>query len=91
MNHDCLYGMTALYDKSVTLDELAAAIDARYPGSAIPKAQGYPMRLWRVESERFAIQLSVTDKKDKKRGFAEIGTKQAVYIAFGGSSACDVP
>jgi len=30
MNEDCLYGMTAVYDKSVSLDQVKAAIDARY-------------------------------------------------------------
>ena len=87
MNRSCLYGMTAVYDKSVSLDDIRAAINERYGKWAIPS----PFKLWRVEPEKFAIQLSVADKKDEKRGFADAGMKEAIYIAFGGRSACDLP
>ena len=91
MNQNCLYGMTAVYDKSVSLDDIKAAIDERYKKWALPRFENSPLKLWRVEPERFAIQLSVNSKKDEKRKIAEAGTKQAIYIAFGGRSACDNP
>ena len=91
MNQNCLYGMSALYDKSISLDEVKAAIDKRYGKWALPGFEKSAMRLWRVEPEKFAIQLSVADKTDEKRNIADAGTKQALYIAFGGKSACNVP
>lgn len=47
--------------------------------------------VWRVEPEKFAIQLGVFDKKDEKRSMGEAGRKEAIYIAFGGKSACEIP
>jgi hypothetical protein len=88
MKQNCLYGMTALYDKSVPLADVKAAIDERYEKWAYPKNDdtAMPVKLWRVEPEKFAIQLSVAGKKDEKMNFAEAGTKQAIFIAFG--AAC---
>ncbi len=93
MNQNCLYGMMVLYDKTVPLADVKAAIDERYGKWALPSNDdaGVSLRLWRVEPEKFAIQLSVADKKDEKRNIAEAGTKRAIYIAFGGASACSIP
>jgi hypothetical protein len=93
MNQSCLYGMTVLYDKSIPLNDLKAALDQRYGKWALPENDraAESVKLWRVESEKFAIQLSVADKKDEKRNAVEAGTKQAIYLAFGGKSACDIP
>ena len=83
--------MTVLYDQPTTIDEVKAAVDERYGKWAQPEFGSSPLRIWRVEPEKFAIQLSVADKKDEKRNIAEAGTKQAIYIAFGGRSACNAP
>ena len=91
MNQSCLYGMTALYDKSVALDDIRAAIDERYKKWAVPGFENSPLRLWRVEPEKFAVQLGVASKKDEKRNITDAGTKRAIYIAFGGRSACNTP
>lgn len=91
MNHSCVYGMTALYDKSIALDDTRAAIDKRYGTWTVPGSANSTLRMWRVESEKFAIQLSVADMKDQERGVAEAGTKLAKYMAFGGMSACGIP
>jgi hypothetical protein len=91
MNGNCLYCMTALYDKSVAIKDIAAAIDERYGKWAIREFEKSPLKLWRVEPEKFAIQLSTANKQDEKRKIADAGTKQALYIAFGGRSACNVP
>jgi hypothetical protein len=92
MKQNCLYGFTAIYDKSISLGDVKAAIDERYGKWAFPKNDdaAMPVKLWRVESEKFAIQLSVADKKDEKMNIADVGTKVAIYIGFGGRSACDV-
>jgi hypothetical protein len=91
MNQNCLYGMTALYDKSIPVEDVQSAIDERYAKWANPDFVNLPLKIWRVESEKFAIQLSVADRKDEKRNGTEAGTKQVIYIAFGGRSACNIP
>jgi hypothetical protein len=93
MKQNCLYGMTALYDKSVPLVDVKAAIDEHYGKWAYEKNDdvAMPVKLWRVEPERFAIQLSVADKRDEKMSIADAGTKEVIYIAFGGRSACSTP
>jgi hypothetical protein len=91
MNLNCLYGVTALYDASTPVNDVSGAIDERYGKWAVPEFANSPVRIWRVQPERFAIQLSVVNKKDEKRNAVESGTTQAVYVAFGGRSACNVP
>jgi hypothetical protein len=91
MDQGCLYGMTALYDKSILADDVKAAIDERYGKWAVAGLEHSQLGLWRVEAESFTIQLSVANKKDEKMNIAEAGTKQAIYIAFGGKSACNKP
>jgi hypothetical protein len=89
MNQSCLYGMTALYDKSISLKDVEAAIDERYEKWAHAENADSPVKPRRVEPEKFAIQLSVAGKEDEKKNIAEAETKQAIYIAFGGRSACN--
>jgi hypothetical protein len=91
MNQSCLYGMTALFDKSVPLDDIKAAIDERYGKWAVPEFLNSPLKLWRVEPEKFAMQLGLATKKDEKRNIPDAGTRQTLYIAFGGKSACNTP
>ena len=86
MNQGCLYGIVALYDSVIPVDDIRAALDESYGQWAFPEST----KLWRVEPEKFAIQLGVADKKDEKRNIAVAGTKQVIYIAFGGKSACSV-
>jgi hypothetical protein len=83
--------MTALFDKSIPLDDIKAAIDERYGKWAVPEFVNSPLKIWRVEPEKFAIQLSVASKKDEKRNMADAGTRQAIYLAVGGKSACNIP
>jgi hypothetical protein len=92
MNQSCLYGMRAVYDKSLSVNDVKAAIDERYGKWALPlEDPSGPVKLWRVVPEKFAISLSVADQKDEKMNLADAGTKEAIYIAFGGRSACNVP
>ena len=60
-------GVTAVYDKSVSMEELRSAIETLYPKDAIDGPIG---SLWRVEAEQLVIQLS--DRKG--------GTKQLIYL-----------
>jgi hypothetical protein len=92
MNQDCLYGLQAIYDKSVSVQDIEVAIDEHYLASKNTDFEKSHLRLWRVESEKFAIQLSADDKRDVKGNIAdEAGTKRIIYIAFGGRSACNIP
>ena len=59
-------GLTAVYDKSISLEELRSSIDTLYPKAAYHNLQD----LWRVEAEQFVIQLS--SRKD--------GAKQLIYL-----------
>jgi len=88
---DCIYGLTASYDTSVPIDEIKAAIDERYRQWAVNIHPNSPPYMWRVEPERFAIQLSPTVKQDAKKRLFEAGTSHVIYIAFGGESACVTP
>lgn len=59
-------GLTAVYDKSISIEEIRSAIDKLYPN-----AGNHDLRdLWRVEAEQFVIQLS--GRKD--------GIKQLIYL-----------
>jgi hypothetical protein len=91
MNQSCLYGMTAIYDKSVPFDDIMAAINERYGKWTVPEFANSPSKMWRVAPEKFAIELSVANKKDEKRNIAEAGSTKAIYIAFGGRAACNIP
>jgi len=91
LNQNCVYGLTAFYDKSVSIHDIELAIDEHYLESKNLDFEKTRMRLWRVEPEKFAIQLSEADKKDEKREAVEAGTKYVIYIAFGGRTACDTP
>jgi hypothetical protein len=91
MNQSCLYGFTVLYDKSIPVSDVRAAIDEHYGKWALPDNNdaAVPAKLWRVEPEKFAIHLQVASKLDQKMNIADEGTKQVIYLGFGGRSACD--
>jgi hypothetical protein len=91
VDRNCVYGFTALYDKSISMNAVEAALDERYKKWALADFANSPLRLWRVEPEKLAIQLSTADKKDEKRAFAEAGTKVVIFLPFGGRSACANP
>ena len=95
----CLYGITALYDKSVPVRDIKAELDQRYGSFAKPGSPTSPVKLWRVEPERIAIQLAVVDEdkeagplKSRKQGEATAddgrdirGKRQVIYLPFAGS------
>ncbi len=91
----CPLGVMAHYDKSVSLDDLRAAINERYGQWAfpLPLSAATPITLWRVESEKFAIQLSEMDRRDAKLAGdkCEVGTKTVIYIGFQPPHNCSFP
>ncbi len=91
MDHGCIYGLTALYDKSIPLDRIKSEIDDLYKQWSVTYPSDSNLYLWRVETQKFAIDLGVAGKREEKRNLAEEGTRQVIYIAVGGKSACGVP
>ena len=100
-SESCVRGVVAIYEKSVSIDDLSAAIDQRYGKW---KHADMPT-LWRVEPQKFVIQLGVTGDRTKgathaeKRAYAssqhlgygersnvaEAGMPQVIFIAIVGS------
>lgn len=74
----CPRGVLALYEKSVSVNEVQAAVDQRYGRWALPGNANSPVKLWRVEPEKFAIQLAVTEDRT-----AEIKPDEALGYALG--------
>jgi hypothetical protein len=83
-NTPCPLAVSAQYDKSVSLDDLKAAIDARYGKWAGLTNSTSPVKSWRVESERFSIQLRNVTARDAALSDdkLEVGTKTVVYTSF---------
>lgn len=69
---DEVIGLTALYDQPTTIDDLQVAVDERYGKWAEARFRTGPVRIWRVEPEKFVIQLGVTDG----------GMIQLIYLIF---------
>jgi len=100
----CPLGVEALYDKSTSIEDLKASIDERYGKWAKDDNRTSPVKLWRVEQEKFAIQLAVVDKglermtlgqalaqplgQQEKGSVAEEGMKRVIYLSFPGTK-CD--
>jgi hypothetical protein len=85
----CPFGVTALYEKSVSMDDLKATIDERYGKWAQAGNTSQPVKLWRVEPRKFAIQLAVTD--DRTKGVTpEQSLAQALGQSLGYGERSDV-
>jgi|SRR5579862_1996135 len=65
-------GLIAFYDQPTSINDLQAAIDERYGKWAMASFRTGSVRLWRVEPERIAIQLSGADS----------GMVQVIYLIF---------
>ena len=72
-----IVGLTAVYDKSVSTEELRAAINALYSKWTVSGLTNS----WRVEPEQLVI--TVTDGSD--------GAEQVIYLKIGGTYASHVP
>jgi hypothetical protein len=79
-DHDgCPQGLLALYDKSTSEDEIRAAINQRY--GKWTKDRPEHQYLWRVEPERFVIQLG-TIKGKKNKCMADEEMRQLIYLSL---------
>jgi hypothetical protein len=66
-------GLTAFYDQPTTIEDVQAAVDELYGKWAMADFRTGPVRLWRVEPEKFAINVSQ----------AGSGMVQLIYLTFG--------
>lgn len=65
-------GIVAHYDKSVSMSDLKARIDDHYGKSTyVIDNETSPVKVWRVEPERIAIQLAAENN----------GMKQVIYLS----------
>jgi hypothetical protein len=65
-------GIMAHYDKSVSVDDIKTAIDDHFGKSTyVIDNETAPVKVWRVESEKIAIQLATEDD----------GMKQVIYLS----------
>jgi hypothetical protein len=70
--NDEITGLTAVYEKSVSTQQIRAAIDSVYGKSRVASGSD-KLWLWRVEPQQIAIQL--TAEKN--------GENQLIYLKFG--------
>jgi hypothetical protein len=70
------YGLTAVYDKSVTIDDLEASINEHYSKWVYGKPAP-TLKLWRIEPEKFVIQLS-SHKSGPQVIYLPIATKSVL-------------
>jgi len=85
----CPLGLQAIYEKSVSMNDLKASIDAQYGKWALPSNATSPVKLWRVEPEKFAIQLSET-KDRTQEATSEDKHADAISRAIDPRKRCDV-
>jgi hypothetical protein len=81
-DRSCPRGIAAIYEKSVPVDDIKAALDQRYGRWAQKGNANLPVKLWRVEPEKFAIQLAVTDDRTQNSKSDEVGA-QAIGKVIG--------
>jgi hypothetical protein len=87
-DNGCIYGLAAHYDPGTSAESIKAAINSSFKQWEIIGKDESDRGVWRVEPMKFAISLSTADKKDAKLLHEDVGTKDVLYIAFGGKSAC---
>jgi len=94
----CPRGIVALYDRSVSMDDIQAALDQRYGRWAQDGNTTLPVKLWRVEPARFSIQLATVEggqegvtpgralagQRNERADATHVAMKQVIYMAFTG-------
>lgn len=99
----CPLGIVARYDASVSLEEIKAAVDQRYGRWAMKENENanIPIKLWRVEPGKYAIQLAPIDQgmdtmtlgqvlaqplgQQEKKDRGKAVGEQIIYLAFTGT------
>jgi hypothetical protein len=72
IENGAVLGIKTLYDKSVSVGDIKASIDDHYGKSTyVIDNETAPVKVWRIETERIAIQLAVDHD----------GVKQVIYLS----------
>jgi hypothetical protein len=72
VENGAVLGIVAHYDKAVSVGDIKASIDGHYGKSTyVIDNETSPVKVWRVELEKIAIQLSAEDN----------GMKQVIYLS----------
>ena|SRR5256885_7243283 len=72
IENGAVLGITALYDKSISVADLKASIDGHFGKSTyVIDNETAPVKVWRVEPQRISIQLATEDD----------GTKSVIYLS----------
>ena len=72
IENGAVLGIEAHYDKSVSMSDIKASIDDHYGKSTyVIDNETSPVKVWRVEPEKIAIQLAVEDN----------GMKAVIYLS----------
>ena len=79
----------ARYDKSVSFEDLQAAIEGHYGKGTAEHWTNAPLTIWHVEREKFSIQLETVDKRMAKAQGVEEGTKNIHYTDAQVPTKCD--
>ncbi len=91
-NYKCPFLVIARYGKSVSFNDLQAAIEKQYGKGTIQHwTKTTPWLTWHLESEKLDIRLRTLDKRMAKAWRAEAGTKLLDYEDSGGPTKCDLP
>ena len=75
----CPYGLTARYNKTVSFDDLKAALEKRYGKGTAESWPHGPAVTWQVESAHIFIELEIADKGMAYNQHVEEGTKNIHY------------
>jgi hypothetical protein len=75
----CPFGLTARYNKAVSLEELKAALEKRYGKGTTESWPNGPAVTWEVESAHVLVVLDTADKRMAENQHVEEGTKSIHY------------
>jgi len=74
----CPFGVSAVYDKSISFEDLQSAIEARFGKGTPEHWTEAPLILWHVGDD-FTIMLDTADQKIAKNRRLDVGTKELFY------------
>lgn len=82
------YGLTAVYDKSVRIDDVQASINAIYSQWVYAESGSLPVKMWRITQEKFVISLG-TCKNDEPG--CDAGMVELIYLPIATKSIFQHP
>jgi len=81
----CPQGIVAIYGATVSEDDIRSAINLRYGKWSRTDIGAGSVTLWRVDPDKFVIQLSTIHNSIEETGALDNGgMKQVIYLSFQG-------